>query len=142
LFFVDGASMAACRKLWLWCGPQHDLGTINHTRTTGTVEFLDSLLMVHPWQHAEGLFGFGVYLNTIFERSTTCIHLFMVHPWQHAEGFGFSVWVWCVPQHHLGTINHIHTTGLVEFLDSLLMVHPWQHADGYGFGVNLNTILE
>ena len=52
--------------------------------------------------------------------------------------FGF----WCVPQHHLGTINHMRTMGLVEFLDSLLMVHPWQHADGYGFGVNLNTILE
>jgi hypothetical protein len=66
----------------------------------------------------------------------------MVHPWQHAEGFGFSVWVWCVPQHHLGTINHMFTMGLVEFLDSLLMVHPWQHADGDGFGVNLNTILE
>jgi hypothetical protein len=28
--------------------------------------------MVHPWQHAEG-FGFGVYLNTILERSTTGI---------------------------------------------------------------------
>jgi len=59
----------------------------------------------------------------------------MVHPWQHAEGFGFSVWVWCVPLHHLGTINHMHTMGLVEFLDSLLMVHPWQHDKGFGFSV-------
>ena len=42
--------------------------------TTGLVEFLDSLLMVHPWQHAEGFgFGVGVYLNTILERSTTSI---------------------------------------------------------------------
>jgi len=32
----------------------------------GLVEFLDSLLMVHPWQHAQG-FVFGVYLNTILE---------------------------------------------------------------------------
>ena len=39
-------------------------------RTMGPVEFLDSLLMVHPWQRAEG-YGFGVYLNTILERSTT-----------------------------------------------------------------------
>ena len=36
----------------------------------GLIESLDSLLMVHPWQHAQG-FGFGVYLNTILERSTT-----------------------------------------------------------------------
>ena len=63
--------MAACRRLvWLWCVPQHDLGTINHTRTTGPVVFLDSLLMVHPWQHADGLFGFGVDLNTILEPTT------------------------------------------------------------------------
>ena len=27
--------------------------------------------LVHPWQLAEGMFGFGVYLNTILERSTT-----------------------------------------------------------------------
>jgi hypothetical protein len=34
----------------------------------GPVEFLDSLLMVHPWQRAEGLFvGFDVDLNTILE---------------------------------------------------------------------------
>jgi hypothetical protein len=31
-----------------------------------TVEFLDSILMVHPWQHAD-VYGFGVYLNTILE---------------------------------------------------------------------------
>jgi len=37
----------------------------------GTVVFLDSLLMVHPWQHADGLFGFGVDLNTVLEQSTT-----------------------------------------------------------------------
>ncbi len=37
------------------------------------VVFLDSLLMVHPWQRAEGLFGFGVDLNTILEQSTTCV---------------------------------------------------------------------
>ena len=36
----------------------------------GLIESLDSLLMVHPWQHAQG-FGFGVYLNTILEQSTT-----------------------------------------------------------------------
>jgi len=42
-------------------------------RTTGPVEFLDSLLMAHPWQHAEGLFGFVVDLNTILEPSTTCL---------------------------------------------------------------------
>jgi hypothetical protein len=30
------------------------------TRTMGLVEFLDSLLMVHPWLHAEG-FGFSVW---------------------------------------------------------------------------------
>jgi len=30
---------------WLWCGSQHDLGTINHMRTTGPVVFLDSLLI-------------------------------------------------------------------------------------------------
>jgi hypothetical protein len=60
--------MAACSRLWLWCVPQHNLGMINHTRTMGTVEFLDSLLMVHPWQHADG-YGFGVYyLNTILEN--------------------------------------------------------------------------
>ncbi len=69
-FSVHGASMAACWRLWLWCEPQHDLGTINHMRTTGLVEPLDSLLMVHTWQHAQG-FGFGVYLNTILEQSTT-----------------------------------------------------------------------
>ena len=40
-------------------------------RTTGLVVFLDSLLMAHPWQRAEGLFSFGVDLNTILERSTT-----------------------------------------------------------------------
>jgi hypothetical protein len=34
---------------------------------TGPVVFLDSLLMVHPWQHADG-YGFGVNLNTIFAR--------------------------------------------------------------------------
>jgi len=63
--------MAACQRLvWLWCVPQHDLGMINHTRTMGPVVFLDSLLMVHPWQHADGLFGFGVVLNRILERST------------------------------------------------------------------------
>jgi len=39
--------------------------------TMGLVEFLDSLLMAHPWQRAEGLFGFGVDLNMILERSTT-----------------------------------------------------------------------
>jgi len=32
----------------------------------GPVEFLVSLLMVHPWQHADG-YGFGVNLNTILE---------------------------------------------------------------------------
>jgi hypothetical protein len=37
----------------------------------GLVELLDSLLMVHPWQRAEGLFVFGVDLNTILEQSTT-----------------------------------------------------------------------
>ena len=65
--------MAACRRLvWLWCGSQHYLGTINHTRTMGPVEFLDSLLMMHPWQRAESFLGFGVYLkNTILEQSTT-----------------------------------------------------------------------
>ncbi len=36
-------------------------------RTKGLVEFLDSLLMMHPRQRAEDLFGFGVDLNTIFE---------------------------------------------------------------------------
>jgi len=46
---------------------------INHTRTMSPVEFLDSLLMMHPWQRAES-FGFGVYLkNTILEQSTTCV---------------------------------------------------------------------
>jgi hypothetical protein len=40
------------------------------TRTMGPVVFLDSLLMVHPWQRAES-FGFGVNLNMILERSTT-----------------------------------------------------------------------
>jgi hypothetical protein len=66
--------MAACQRLvWLWCVPQHDLGMINHTRTTGPVEFLDSLLIMHPWQRAESLFGFGVYLNMILEQSTTCV---------------------------------------------------------------------
>jgi len=38
----------------------------------GPVEFFD-LLIMHPWQHAESLFGFGVYLNTILERLTTCV---------------------------------------------------------------------
>jgi hypothetical protein len=33
----------------------------------GPVVFLDSLLMAHPWQHAEGLFSLGVDLNTILE---------------------------------------------------------------------------
>jgi len=37
------------------------------------VVFLDSLLIAHPWQCAEGLFGFGVDLNMILERSTTCV---------------------------------------------------------------------
>ena len=64
--------MAACQRLvWLWCVPQHNLGMINHTRTMGPVEFLDSLLMVHLWQRAKGLFCFGVDLNMILERSTT-----------------------------------------------------------------------
>jgi hypothetical protein len=27
--------------------------------------------MMHSWQHAEGLFSFGVDLNMILERSTT-----------------------------------------------------------------------
>ena len=44
-------------------------GMINHMRTMGLVEFLDSLLMVHPWQHADG-YGFGVNINIILERST------------------------------------------------------------------------
>jgi len=58
--------MAACQKLWVWWGPQHNIGTINQMRTMATVEFLDSILMVHPWQHAD-VYGFGVYLNTILE---------------------------------------------------------------------------
>jgi len=72
--------MAACRRLvWLWFVPQHDLGTINHTRTMGLVESLDSLLMVHPWQHAQG-FGFGVYLNMILEQSTTRVQWVQLYP--------------------------------------------------------------
>jgi len=67
------------RLVWLWCVPQHDLGTINHTRTTGPVVFLDSLLMVHPWQHDDG-YGFGVYLNTILERSTTHVQWVWLNP--------------------------------------------------------------
>jgi hypothetical protein len=71
---------------------------INHTCTTGQVEFLDSLLMMHPWQRAES-FSFGVYLNTILEQSTTHTtcpvefldSLLMALPWQHADGYGFGV---------------------------------------------------
>jgi len=40
---------------------------IIHTRTMGTVELLDSLLMVHPWQHANG-YDFGVYFKTNLEN--------------------------------------------------------------------------
>jgi hypothetical protein len=40
----------------------------------GPVKYLDSLLMVLPWQRAERFLGFGVYLkNTILEQSTTRI---------------------------------------------------------------------
>jgi len=62
--FVNGASMAACSRLWLWCVPQHDLGTINHMCTMGLVEFLDSLLMVHPLLASM----FSVDLNMILEQ--------------------------------------------------------------------------
>jgi hypothetical protein len=48
----------------------------------GLVEFLDSLLMVHTWLHAEGFgFVFGVYLNTILESSMTNL-LILLLPWQ------------------------------------------------------------
>jgi len=48
--FLDSLLMAhswqrAEGLFWLWCGSQHDLGTINHMRTTGPVVFLDSLLI-------------------------------------------------------------------------------------------------
>ncbi len=52
---------------------------INHTRTTCPVVFLDSLLMVHPWQHADG-YGFGVTLNTILEQSTTRVQRVWLNP--------------------------------------------------------------
>ena len=138
--------MAACRWLWLWCVPQHHLGEWSTTRI--------HLLMVHPWQHAEG-FGFSVWvwcvpqhhLGTINHMFTMGLvefldSLLMVHPWQHADGDGFGV--------NLNTILELSTTCVrvqwvwLNSFDSLLMVHPWLHAEGFGFvfGVYLNTILE
>ena len=59
------------------------------------------------------------------------------------HGSVLKAWLWCEPQHDLGTINHTRTMGPVVFLDSLLMAHPWQHAEGlFSLGVDLNTILE
>ena len=56
--------------------------------------------MVHPWQHAEGLFGFGgVDLNTILEQTTTHVQrttgpAAFLDSWQLAEGmFGFGVYL-------------------------------------------------
>ena len=114
----------------------------------GPVVFLDSLLMAHPRQHAEALFGFGVDLNMILERSTTCVQRVRLYSWilcwyGASMAACWKLWLWCEPQHDLGTINHTRTMGPVVFLDSLLMAHPWQHAEGlFSLGVDLNTILE
>ena len=149
----------------------------------GLIESLDSLLMVHPWQHDQG-FGFGVYLNIILERSTTrvqewvrlyslilcwwCIHGSMMMamalvctstwswndqphtynasgwiPWFSVDGESIAacsrLWLWCVLQYDLETINHTHTMGPVVFPDSLLMMHPLLASM---FSVDLNMILE
>jgi len=49
------------------------------------------------------------------------------------------LWLWCVPQHDLGMINHMHTTGPVVFLVSLLMMHPLLASM---FSVDIIMILE
>ena len=74
-------------------------------RTTGPVVFLDSLLMVHPWQRAVGLFGFGgVDLNMILECLVTTLVqrkmglVVFLDSWQLAEGIfqtsGASMAAW------------------------------------------------
>ncbi len=137
------------RRVWLcWCVPQHDLRTINHTRTTGPVVFIDSLLMVHPWQHADGLSGFGVDLNTILEWSTTRVQWVRLNSlilcWLCIHGSMLKAYlalVWTSTRSWNDQPHAYNGSGCIPWF-SVGDNASWQHADGYGFGVNLNTILE